>query len=84
MGYGINMRKYLVIFEKTADGFNAYVPDLPGCVAIGDTKEETEGLIYEAIEAHLDIMEESGELIPEPKTDGEILAFHKDNDLVKA
>jgi predicted RNase H-like HicB family nuclease len=47
------MNKYLVIFEETASGFSAYVPDLPGCIATGRTKDETEKNIYEAIRFHL-------------------------------
>ena len=58
--------KYAVIFEKSANGYGAYVPDLPGCVAVGDTLEETQKLIREAIELHLQGMREDGDEIPEP------------------
>ncbi|MFH0924144.1 MAG: type II toxin-antitoxin system HicB family antitoxin [bacterium] len=51
------MKKDIVLFEKSKDGYSAYVPDLPGCVAIGDTKEATEELIYEAIKFHLEGLE---------------------------
>ncbi len=50
------MKRFLILFEKSTDGFSAYVPDLPGCVAFGDTKEETEELIYDAIKFHLEGM----------------------------
>ncbi len=60
--------KYAVIFEKSANGYGAYVPDLPGCVAVGDTLEETQRLIREAIELHLRGMKEDGEPIPMPTT----------------
>ena len=40
---------YTAISEKTGDGYSAYVPDLPGCIAAGDTRKETEALIQEAI-----------------------------------
>ena len=60
--------KYAVIFEKSANGYGAYVPDLPGCVAVGDTIEETQKLIGEAIELHLEGMREDGEPIPMPTT----------------
>ena len=60
--------KYAVIFEKSSDGYGAYVPDLPGCVAVGDTIEETQQLITEAIELHLEGMREDGEPIPMPTT----------------
>ena len=52
------MKKYLVIFEKTATGFSAYVPDLQGCVATGSDKESCEKNIYEAIQFHLEGMKE--------------------------
>lgn len=49
----LGMRKFLIIIEKTATGYSAYVPDLPGCVATGATKADTETNIYEAITFHL-------------------------------
>ena len=58
--------KYAVIYEKSSDGYGAYVPDLPGCVAVGDTLEETQRLIREASELHLRGMREDGEPIPKP------------------
>lgn len=60
--------KYAVIFEKSSNGYGAYVPDLPGCVAVGDTLEETQQLIREAIELHLHGMREDGDPIPMPTT----------------
>jgi len=69
------MLKYLVIIEKTDNGFSAYVPDLPGCIAAGETHEETEELIYEAVEAHLEMMTESGEPAPKPMTEAETMTF---------
>lgn len=62
------MTKYLVLFEKTATGYSAHLPDLPGCVATGATLEETRRLIGEAVEMHLEGMREDGEPIPEPST----------------
>ena len=59
---------YSVVIEKTGNGYSAYVPDLPGCVAAGDTREETEDLIREAVIYHLEVMREHGEPIPEPQT----------------
>ena len=46
--------KYLVVVEKSGNGFGAYVPDLPGCVAVADTREEVVTLIQEAIEFHIE------------------------------
>ena len=60
------MREYAVIYERGPKNWSAYVPDLPGCVAAGGTFEETERLIREAIEGHLEVMREYGEPIPEP------------------
>ena len=58
--------KYVVVFEKAVDNWSAYVPDLPGCVAAADTREETEQLIKEAIEFHLEGMAADSDPIPEP------------------
>jgi predicted RNase H-like HicB family nuclease len=60
------MKKYAVIFEKSNNGWGAFVPDLPGCVALGFTLEETKKLIREALEQHLAAMRADGEMIPEP------------------
>ncbi len=57
--------KYAVIFEKSKTGYGAYVPDLPGCVAVGKTLKESQRLIREAIELHLEGMREDGDPIPE-------------------
>lgn len=58
--------EYLVIVEKGESSFGAYVPDLPGCVAAGETKEEAMRLIREAIELHIESLRENGETIPVP------------------
>jgi predicted RNase H-like HicB family nuclease len=60
--------RYAVIIEKGEENYGAYVPDLPGCVAVGDTIEEVERLIREAIEFHLEGMREDGTPIPQPTT----------------
>ena len=61
------MKQYTAIIEKEPNtDWGAYVPDLPGCVAVGATREEVERLIREAIELHLGRMREEGEPIPEP------------------
>ncbi len=59
---------YAIVIERTLNGYSAYVPDLPGCVAAGDSQEETEKLIREAFAFHLDAMREHGDPIPEPQT----------------
>lgn len=60
--------RYAVIIEKGEDSYGAYVPDLPGCVAVGDTPEEVKTLIQEAIEFHLEGLQEDGESIPQPNS----------------
>jgi predicted RNase H-like HicB family nuclease len=60
--------KYLVVIEPTATGFSAYSPDLPGCVSTGQTREEVERNMQEAIDFHLDGLQRSGLEIPEPRT----------------
>ena len=65
--------KYAVILERSRTGYSAYVPDLPGCVAAAKTIEETETLIREAIEFHLEGMRELGEAIPQPTTYAEMV-----------
>lgn len=58
--------RYAVVVEKGEQNYSAYVPDLPGCVAAAETREELLGLIREAIDVHLEGMREAGEEIPEP------------------
>jgi predicted RNase H-like HicB family nuclease len=59
--------RYGIVIEKTAHNYSAYVPDLPGCVSTGDTVEDAERNIREAIRFHLEGMREDGLPIPEPK-----------------
>ena len=58
--------RFAIVIEKAENNYAAYVPDLPGCIATGQTVEETEQLIREAIEFHLRGMREDGLPIPEP------------------
>ena len=69
------MTRYLVIFERTDTGYSAYVPDLPGCVATGETRAETEQLIAEAIPFHLEGLFEEGFDIPIPSSEAEVMVF---------
>ncbi|MCH8274888.1 MAG: type II toxin-antitoxin system HicB family antitoxin [Armatimonadetes bacterium] len=62
------MKEYLVIYEQGETSWGAYVPDLPGCVAVGKNRQEVERLIREAIELHVDGIRADGEPIPEPRT----------------
>jgi predicted RNase H-like HicB family nuclease len=61
-------RQYVVVYEQSPNGYAAYVPDLPGCIAAGDTREEVEELMREAIELHIELPRERGEPVPEPGT----------------
>ena len=65
--------KYLVVIEAGPSSFGAYVPDLPGCVAVAETRDEVTKLIHEAIEFHVEGMKEEGLPIPEPLSSGEIV-----------
>jgi predicted RNase H-like HicB family nuclease len=58
--------KYAVVVENAGANYSAYAPDLPGCVATGDTVEETIALMREAMEIHLASMREDGDSIPAP------------------
>jgi len=63
--------KYAVIIESGPRNYSAYVPDLPGCVATGQTIEETRQMIRNAIAFHLRGMADNGDLIPEPTCIGD-------------
>lgn len=58
--------EYTIIIERGESSFGAYVPDLPGCVAVAPTRDEARQLIREAIEFHLEGLKEEGVPIPEP------------------
>jgi len=65
------MKEYLVVYEHAGSSWSAYVPDLPGCVAAGDTREEVATLIKEAIEFHIEGLREQGLSVPDPSADAE-------------
>ena len=58
--------KYVVVYEPTPTGWSAYLPDLPGCVAAGESREETERLIHEAVPFHIESLRQDNQPIPEP------------------
>ena len=58
--------RYSVIYEKGPTSWGASVPDLPGCIAVGDSRQEVEELIREAIEAHLEALRDCDLPVPEP------------------
>lgn len=65
--------KYLVVYEKSSNGWGAYTPDLPGLGVVGPTLDETKQLIREAIEFHLEGMRQHGESIPVPSSETEYI-----------
>jgi predicted RNase H-like HicB family nuclease len=65
--------RYTVIVEQGEKSWGAYVPDLPGCIAAGSSREEVLLLIREAIEFHIEGLRESGEAVPEPHSFGELV-----------
>jgi predicted RNase H-like HicB family nuclease len=60
--------KYAVVIEKSETGYGAYVPDLPGCVAVAETIDQTERLIREAVEFHIEGLREDGLTVPQAST----------------
>lgn len=68
------MSEYLVVIEKAESNYSAYSPDLPGCVATGDTKDETLRNMRRAIAMHLEGLREDGVAIQPPSTSAEYLA----------
>ncbi len=64
---------YTIIIEVAGKNFSAYAPDVPGCVAAGDTIEETHRLMHEALNLHVDMLREMGEPIPAPRTQAAVV-----------
>lgn len=58
--------RYAIVIEKAGDNYSAYVPDLPGCIATGDTIADVEADIGEAIRMHVEGLREDGLAVPEP------------------
>ena len=63
--------EYIVILERGKTSYGAYVPDLPGCVAVGETKDDALRLIREAIDGHISQMKKDGLSVPEPSSSTE-------------
>jgi predicted RNase H-like HicB family nuclease len=62
------MSRYLVIIEEAATGFSAFLPDLPGFIATGATRDEVENAMQEGVEFHLEGLRESGDPVPPPRS----------------
>jgi predicted RNase H-like HicB family nuclease len=65
--------RYLVVVEQGPKSFGAYVPDLPGCVAAAETREEVLSLIREAIEFHIEGLRRDGQPVPPPSSSSEVV-----------
>jgi predicted RNase H-like HicB family nuclease len=65
--------RYLVVVEKGPISFGAYVPDLPGCVAAAETRDEVLALIREAIEFHIEGLKQDGQPVPPASSTGEVI-----------
>ncbi len=68
--------KYLIVVEKSESGYGAYVPDLPGCVAAAESRDEVVRLIRDAMEFHVEGLRESGDPVPEPFSRSELIEIH--------
>lgn len=66
--------QYLVVIEQGPSSFGAYVPDLPGCVGAGDSREEVTTLIQEAIELRIDDLKSQGKKVPSPHSSSELVS----------
>lgn len=66
--------QYLVVVEEGPTSFGAYVPDLPGCIAAAESREEVLALIREAIEFHIEGLKEGGQPIPPPSSSSEVIS----------
>jgi predicted RNase H-like HicB family nuclease len=74
----------LVVVERTRGGFSAYSPDLPGCIATGDTREEAEANMYEAVQMHVEGLREEGLPIPECESFAEYVLLKASGPKVRA
>jgi predicted RNase H-like HicB family nuclease len=68
--------RYMVVVEQGLSSFGAYVPDIPGCIAVGESKEEVLRLIHEAIEFHLEGIKDEGASVPQPHSYSEFVEVH--------
>jgi predicted RNase H-like HicB family nuclease len=73
-GLTMSTRSYLVVIERGERNFSVYVPDLPGCIATGTTREQTVERMREAIALHIEGLRADGEPVPEPVTSAELVA----------
>ena len=67
------MTRYMVVIERGESSWGAHVPDLPGCVAVGETRDDVVGLIRESIAHHIDELRREGLPVPKPSCEGEFV-----------
>ena len=65
--------EYLVVVEKGMSSYGAYVPDLPGCVAAGESRREVLKLIRDAVKLHIEALRESGQPVPDPTSKSDVV-----------
>jgi len=65
--------EYLVVVERGETSYGAYVPDLPGCVAVAKTRRELMKLIREGIKLHIEALHEAGDVVPPPTSKSEVV-----------
>jgi len=65
--------RYMVVIERGESSWGAHVPDVPGCVAVGETRDEVIGLIRDAIALHIDELRREGLPVPKPSSEGEFV-----------
>ena len=69
--------EYLVVVEKGKTSYGAYVPDLPGCVAAGESRREVLKLIRDAVRLHIETLRESGQPVPEPTSKSDVVNLRR-------
>lgn len=67
------MTRYMVVIERGESTWGAHVPDLPGCIAVGDTRDEVVRLIREAIALHIEELRRDGQPVPKPSSEGQFV-----------
>lgn len=68
--------RYVVVIEEGPTSFGAYVPDVPGCIAVGESREEVLQLIEDAVEFHLEGIRGQGHQLPQPRSSIEFIEVH--------
>ena len=68
--------RYMVVIEKGHSSYGAFVPDLPGCIAVGESESEVITLIEEAIQFHLEDLKIVGDLVPQPVSKSVFVDIH--------